>query len=133
MIPELADKSSKNAAKLRVFTNKLSGRQPLENLFPDLHQTIIDLVTIKAAIDSHKRTDVLNSFKTLDDLHAALRKEGYVLSRQALYLRLLPRRADSQEGKLHMRTAPLESWIYNTNRNNVRKSVICATEVAGGL
>ena len=69
-------------------------RQPLENLYPDLHQAIIDQTT-GAGADSRRRIDVLNSCKTLDDLHAALLKEGYILSRQALYLRLISRRADS--------------------------------------
>ena len=54
----------------------------------------------------------------LDDLHAALRKEGYILSRQALYLRLIPRRADSQEGKRHVRTVPAKlRKAKNTLRN----------------
>ena len=55
-------------------------------------------MTVGAGEDSRRRTDVISSCKKLDDLHAALRKEGYVLSRQALYLRLIPRRVDSQEG-----------------------------------
>ena len=79
--------------------NKLLGRQPLDNLYQDLHQAIIDLVTVGAGAESRRRTDVLNSCKTLDDLHATLRKEGYILTTQALYLRLIPRRADRQEGK----------------------------------
>ena len=41
-------------------------------------------------------------------MHAALRKEGYVLSRQALYLRLIPRRVDSQVGKRHVRAVPVK-------------------------
>ena len=53
-----------------------------------------------------------------DDLHAALRKEGYILSRQALYLRLIPRRADTQEGKHHVRTVPTKlRKAKNTLRN----------------
>ena len=89
-----------NAAR---FMNKSPGRQPLENLYPDLHQAIIDLVIVGSGADSRRQTDVLNSSKTTDDLHAALRKEDYVLSRQVLHLRLIPRRADSQEGKRHVR------------------------------
>ena len=88
-----------NAAR---FMNKSPGRQPLENLYPDLHQAIIDLVIVGSGADSRRQT-VLNSSKTTADLHAALRKEDYVLSRQVLHLRLIPRRADSQEGKRHVR------------------------------
>ena len=84
MIAELADKSPTNAAKFRKFMNKLAWRQPREKLYPNPHQAITDLVTVGAVADSRRRTDVLNLCKTLDDLHAALRKEGYILSRQAL-------------------------------------------------
>ena len=98
-IAELAGKCPTKAAKLKKFVNESSERQPLENLYPDLHQAIIDHVTTGAGADSRRRTEVLNSCKTLDDLHAALLKEGYIFSRQALYLRLIPRRVDSQEGK----------------------------------
>ena len=63
-------------------------------------------MTVGAGADSRRRTDVINSCKKLADLHAAFRKEGYVLRRQALYLRLIPRRVDSQEGKRHVRTVP---------------------------
>ena len=46
--------------------------------------------------------------KTLDDLHAALRNEGYIVSRQTLYLRLIPHKADSQESKRLVRTVPVK-------------------------
>ena len=81
VIAELADKSPTNAAKLRKFMNKLPGRQPLENLYLDLHQPIIDLVKVVVGADSRRQTDVLTSGKTLDGLHATLRIEGYILSR----------------------------------------------------
>ena len=92
--------------------NESPGRQT------DLHQAIIDHVTTGAGADSHRRTDGLNSCKTLDDLHAALLKEGYVLSRQALCLRLIPRRADGQEGKRHVRTFPVKLRKAKTNLRN---------------
>ena len=47
--------------------NKLPGWQPLENLYPDLHQAIIDQVMVGAGADTRRRTDVLNLCKTLDD------------------------------------------------------------------
>ena len=118
MIAELADKSPVNSAKLRKFVNKLQGRQPHENLYPDLRLDIIDLATVGAGSDSRRQTDVLNSCKTLDDLHATLRKEGYILRIRALYFRLIPRSADSQEGKRHVRTVPVKlRKAKNTLRN----------------
>ena len=111
MIAELADsKTPTNAAKLRKLMNKSPGRQPLENLYLDLHPAISDLVTVGVGPDSRRRTDVLNLCKTLDDLHAALWKEGYILSRQALYLCLIPRKADNHEGKRHVRIVAVKLW-----------------------
>ena len=106
MIEELADKSPTIAGHLRKFMKKSTGRQPLKNLSPDLHQAIIDLVTVEACADSRRWTDVLNLCKTLD-FQAALWKESYIPSRQALYHCLIPQRADSQEGKCHVRRVPV--------------------------
>ena len=55
-----------------------------------------------------RRTDGLNSCKTLDDLCADLAREGYVLSSQTLYIRLIPRRVDNTEGKRPLRTVPVK-------------------------
>ena len=76
-------------------------------------------MTVGAGADSRRRTDILNSCKTLDGLHVALQKEGFVLSRRvALYLRAIPRRVDSQEGKRHLRTVPVKlRKAKNTLRN----------------
>ena len=54
MIAEFADKIPINAAKLRKLIIRLPGQQSLENLYPDLHQAIIDLVTVGAGADSRK-------------------------------------------------------------------------------
>ena len=79
---------------------------------------IIHLVTVGAGAGSRRRTDILNSYKKLDDLHVTLWKEGYVLSIQDLYFRLIPRRADNQEGKRHARTVLVNLLkARNTLRN----------------
>ena len=36
-----------------------------------------------------------------------LRERGFIISRSATYLRLLPRRSSSREGKLHIETVPV--------------------------
>ena len=48
---------------------------------------------------------VINCCKTLDDLTEKLKYLGYDLSRSSVYLRLLPRRKDSIEGKRHRMVA----------------------------
>ena len=104
---QLASENESNAVKLRKFTNAASGRPPLENEYPDVQEAIFQLVTVGAGADMRRRTDALNTCKTLDDLHAALLKEGYTRSRQALYLRLIPRRSDSVEVSMTRPTCQL--------------------------
>ena len=88
----------RNIAKLKSFTREKPGRPPVEDTYPDLHNVIVQIATATAGADGKRRTDILEACHTLDDLRAAL-KESFVLSRNALYLRLAPRRSDSNEGK----------------------------------
>ena len=118
VISEVSNQSTSNASKLRKFTHASSGRPLLEDAYPQLHQAIVELATVGDGADFRRRTDVLNGCKTLDDLHAGLLKEGYVRSRQALYLRLIPRRSDTIEGKLHVRTVPVK---IRKAQNTLRK------------
>ena len=45
-------------------------------------------------------------------------KDGYKLSKFALYVRLLPKRQDTGEGKRHIKTAPVK---IKRTENNLRK------------
>lgn len=89
----LRSELKKNQVKLKKFTHPTCGRPPLEGSYPNLHQSIADLATAGAG------ADVLNTCQTLDSLRSALLKEAHVLSCQALYPPLIPRRSDSNEGK----------------------------------
>ena len=113
----LAAENEANAAKLMPFMRDRPGRPPLEDSYPELHRAIIAIAAATAGADSKRRTDILEACHTLDDLHAALLKEGYTLSRNALYLRLVPRRSDSAEGKKHVRTVPVK---IRRAKNNLR-------------
>ena len=56
-------------------------------------------------------------------------KEGYVLSCQALYLRLIPRRSDTIRGKRHVRTIPINiRKVQNTIRNKHEDETCFATK-----
>ena len=82
-------------------------------------------MTAGAGADFRRRTDVLNACKTLDDLHNLLKK-GYVLSHQDLYLRLIPRRSGTIEGKRHVLTVPVKiRKAQNTIRNKHEDAKFC--------
>ena len=61
-----------------------------------------------SAADNRRRSDVIRTVKTLDELTAALRAEGFDYSRSAVYTHLIPRNVRSVEGKRHVTTAPVK-------------------------
>ena len=96
------------AAKL-LKMNAESGRPNLESTQPGLLETIINIATYGNAVDGRRRTELIHTIKTLDDLVAVLKNYfGYNVSRSAIYLRLIPRRIDSIEGKKHIYTVPVK-------------------------
>ena len=120
---KLAAESEQNAKKLKKFTRDQLGRPPVEDTYPDLHEVIVALASAGAGADRRCRTETLNACHSLDVLRAALLKEGYILSRQALYLRLIPQRSDNLEGKRHVRTVPVK---IRKATNNPRKKHVDA-------
>lgn len=103
------------AAILKVKSK--SGRPRLENEQPGLLETIIDLAVFGSGADDRRRTELIRSCKTLDDLHGQLKKMGFEISRSATYLRLIPRRANSTEGKRHVKTAPVKLTRAQTSEH----------------
>ena len=80
------------------------GRPRVEEDQPGLLEDILKIATIGAACGDRRRDDLFRTVKTLDDLKKAIGDLGYQVSRQALYLRLLPRDARTVQGKKHVKT-----------------------------
>lgn len=92
------------ALKLRNKT----GRPTIETDQPFFLKSIIDIALYGSRAHEKRRSDVYRSIKTLDELTAQLKNEGYQVSRSAVYTRLLPRRSLSQEGRRHITTVPVK-------------------------
>lgn len=75
---------------------------------PHLLETIVSLVSVGGAAHGRRREEILRSCRTLNDLHNELLSLGHKISRSATYLRLLPWRLDSSEGRRHVRTVPVK-------------------------
>ena len=71
----MASESEAAAERLKSVTRDGLGRQPIEDSFPQLHETIVKIASSLAGADSKRRTDILEACHTLDDLRAALLKE----------------------------------------------------------
>ena len=93
---------------LSSFNRGITGRPRLEVQTPDLLSAIINIVQSSSTADERRRTECLRTVTTLDDLTAELRKLDYKLSRSATYLRLMPRRGNTAEGKRHVQTVPVK-------------------------
>lgn len=80
------------------------GRPGTNETQPGLMQAIIDLSIRGAGAHERRRSETLNSCRTLDDLARELKSIGFNLSRSGIYLRLIPRNWSTHEGKRHITT-----------------------------
>jgi hypothetical protein len=70
---------------------------------------------------NRRRTDILRTITTLNDLCKELEKLGFIISRSATYLRLQAKRKNSNEGKKHVKCLPIRLL---RPENNLRKENI---------
>jgi len=89
-------------------TRPKAGRPRLEEEQPGLMEAIVDLASIGGGADFKRRSEMIRACKTLDDLTERLNEAGFTISRSATYIRLLPRRGDTAEGKRHVTTVPVK-------------------------
>lgn len=80
----------------------------MEEEQPDLLKAICDIALHGSAAHDRRHDESVRSVKTLNELTAALQTKGFNIKRSATYLRLIPRRADSSEGKRHIHTVPVK-------------------------
>jgi hypothetical protein len=90
--------------QLKTERPRLEIKQPLL-----LQVSTIDLAMHSSAAHEKRRSKVYRSIATFDELTEQLRKNGSQISRSGVYLRLLPWRSFSLEGKRHVVTVPVSS------------------------
>ena len=64
-----------------------------------------------------RRTEKLRTIKTLNEMTAELNSMGYILSRSALYERLLPKNSRTIQGKRHVKTVPVKLIKAQNNQH----------------
>ena len=111
----LRDKIEKHVLKAQLYqvylkdtTGKLLDVHVKKLINRTFFLRLLNIVQATSATDDRRRTETLRSLTTLDDLHKELTDLGFNLSRSAVYLRLLPKRGDSREGKRHVQTVPVK-------------------------
>lgn len=93
---------------MHVSLREEQGRPPLDIDQPELLKTIIEIAMFGGAADNRRRTELVRSCKTLKDLHTELQSQGFSISKSGTYLRLLPRKSHTLEGKRHVNTVPVK-------------------------
>lgn len=71
------------------------------------------------AAHDRRRSELIRSCTTLQDLHNELEHIGFTISKSATYLRVLPRNSHTAEGKRHVNTVPVK---FCCAKNNARKN-----------
>ena len=91
-----------------------------------LIKAITEIAISGSGADERRRSEVIRSVKTLDDLTSALFKRGFNLSRSAVYLRLLPRNSATREGKRHVNTVPVKLSRAENNKHSKHPDTLFA-------
>ena len=84
------------------------GRPSLEQDHPGLLETIASVAMHGGSASDKRRSETLRPCKTLADMGEVLREMGYKISNSGLYLRLVPHRSSSVEGRRHVTTVPVK-------------------------
>lgn len=84
------------------------GKPRIETDQPELLNAIIKIALHGSAAHEKRRSEVYRSIKTLTELKESLNNDGFSISRSGLYLRLLPHRSNTIEGKRHVSTVPVK-------------------------
>lgn len=93
--------------KNKVHVQNDRGRPNLDEDQPELLKTIARIAELGASASDRRRTEVLRSCKTLDDMCNELNALGFKISRTATYYRFLPKNHNSTAAKRHVKTAPV--------------------------
>ena len=107
-IKELIESNEDAAKVLKPLNREGPGKPRIEETQPDLLATISKIVESQSAADPRRRTEILRSVRTLDDMTNELSRLGYIISRSATYLRLQPKRKNTIEGKRHVKCLPIK-------------------------
>ncbi|CAF0985546.1 unnamed protein product [Adineta steineri] len=67
----------KSVSELKKTFRQDVGRPPVDDTCPDLLSTIEEIATFGGAADDRRRSEIIRSCLTLDDLRATLKTKGY--------------------------------------------------------
>ena len=107
-VEDLMMKHPQLSGELKCLTTSDTIGRPTYEKNDELLNVLKEIAIIGSGADDRRSSEIIRSIRSLDDLTNELHKQGYSLKRSAVYLRLLPRRADSIHGKTHKTTVPVK-------------------------
>ena len=127
-----SSKKSRDRIKLKLiaagkFDNSLfprsnPGRPRLTETQEGLLQAIEQITTAnfdKSCSDLPRRSSVIRTRISLDYLVSELKKRNFQIERSTTYLRLIPKRCNTKEGKRHVETVPVK--LVRAENNKIEK------------
>ena len=114
-----------NTRKMITEKTEITPGAPMKVDNPEHIDVIARITRTRSAAHERRRSEVIRTVKTLDQLTAALRSEGFDLQRSSVYLRLIPRNVRTIEGKKHVRTAPVKLLRSQNSKHNSQRRHVC--------
>ena len=118
-----------NNRKMIVGKTEITPGAPMKVDNPELIDAIARIARTRSAAHERRRSEVIRTVKTLDQLTAALCSEGFDLQRSSVYLRLISRNVCTIEGKKHVRTAPVKLLRSQNSKHNSHIGAVCPFNV----
>ena len=91
LIQKVCDGDENAARILKPVNREQVGHPRIEEDFPQLHSTILDIVDAGSLAHDRRREPILRTPRTTSGLTDELNSHGITISRSATYLRLIPR------------------------------------------
>lgn len=114
---KLKKKSVKKSVREKIVRSAF-GRPRIEETQPLLLQTITDIAVYGSAAHEKRQSVIYRSVKTLDELCTAINaRDEFQISRSGLYLRLIPKRSKSIEGKRHVHICPVKLFKAQNDKH----------------
>ena len=84
---KLSQTSEVAAISLKSFQRESEGRPRLECDQPGIIEAILDIVQATTETDDHRRSEILRTTRTLQDLHTELTNLGFQLCKNSAFYR----------------------------------------------
>ncbi|CAF0847934.1 unnamed protein product [Adineta steineri] len=95
------------AAELMRLYQPTTLRVQIDNICPDLLQTMEEIARIGGATDSNPRVLTITPCSSLDELRSKIKERGFEIRRSSTFYRFIPSGIFTEDGKRHVNSVPV--------------------------